>query len=215
MFFWERKKHNRELRENERRIRESQERHIRKGKEHLLKYTVDNMLKRKVEFNLYKYRNEALKIATHIPQEGKTKGDIMALAYRQIWNDLTLQKYELIWGEELRNFMTHEQKQTRFNQYKQEFLKHIEAIEQEERQKRTQLYKNDAHLSAKIETLIKLSEELEAREKEIDAQRVNVQEKIKALESQLKEPQEHTTKPHRPDLDRLEVMLNELRRLKQ
>lgn len=208
---------------------------IRRKVEYFIGIAISNS-KETIELD---YKQQAERIALKLDHSGRTKKEVLAIAYRQIRDSLTLQNTALdncFTSESYKRQYAHyeysasAQKSTYFNvvdwitdqdrqTYLEAHIKPLTAIIQDlegqaQEQRETLAYKQ-ALTQTVDDRIEQIQHQQQTREAELDQQLKTVQAQIEKAQKALT-LQNRTLTPEntRPDMDRLENMLEELRRLK-
>ncbi len=184
------------------------------------RYKIDGVLKEKIKdkYISIEYRTKAHALAQAMDQQGLGKKDVLALGYRQVLDRLTLENTVLdavFYGETKARTVAYITPDDR-NQYLERHRDHLRAIihelETEAHQERQQFTEQQKTADTVENRLDQIQQKQDLREKALDQQILAVQKQIEKINAVLS--QKPTPQPHSPDFDRLETMLEQLRRLK-
>ena len=184
------------------------------------RYKIDNVLKGKIKdtYVSLEYKNKAYALAQAMDQQGLGKKDVLALGYRQVLDSLNLENTVLdavFYGESKARtvaYITPDDRNQYLERHKSFLRAIIEELETEAHQERQQLIERQKIADTVENRLEQIQQKQNLRENELDQQILAVQNQIKQVQAVLsKKP---TPAPHSPDFERLETMLEQLRRLK-
>jgi uncharacterized protein (UPF0305 family) len=164
------------------------------------------------------YKTKAHALAQAMNHQGLGKKDVLALGYRQVLDSLNLENTvldDVFYGATKTRtvaYITPDDRNQYLARHKSFLRAIIDELETEAHQERQQLAERQKTADTVENRLDQIQQKQEVREKALDQQILAVQDQIQRVQAVLsKKP---TPKVHSPDFDRLEKMLDELRRLK-
>jgi hypothetical protein len=164
------------------------------------------------------YNDKAYLIAQSLDQQGFTKKELIAVGYRQIIKSLSLDNPSLSSNfntyrrDQTISYITSEDKERYLTLYTTSLQSIIDRLESASEKKRQQIAERQEQVDTVENRLAQIKEQQDIKEKELDDKLLVVQEKIETVQDVLS--QKTVSTPPRPDFDRLEAMLEQLRRLK-
>ncbi len=184
------------------------------------RYKIDRVLKEEIKdkYVSLEYKTKAHALAQAMNQQGLGKKDVLALGYRQVLDGLNLENTVLdavFYGATKTRtvaYITSDDREQYLARHKSFLRAIIDELETEAHQERQRLAERQKIADTVENRLDQIQQKQALREKVLDQQILAVQEQIQRVQAVLsKKP---TPAPHSPDFDRLEKMLDKLRRLK-
>ena len=239
MAFWNKKK---EPKKPPDRTMENYQKTVRRGlakvKREKVELVIDVLIKNAQTTAQSDYKHQALQMAFTLDQSGKTKKEVLILAYRQIRDALNqentnlddhfkLEQYRYVyagfnWGGvshsdrfDMVDLLTDQDRQAYLDAHRKPLTTVITQLEKETAAKRDALDQKQQITQTVQSRLNQIQHQQQARENEIDQQIDTVDAQIqKVLEALTQQKERANPKQNGTDLDRLETMLDDLRRLK-
>ena len=184
------------------------------------RYDIERVFKGDIKetYSALEYKNKAYAIAQGIDDPALTKKERLARGYRQVLDRLDLNTTCLddVFNDQHKAqtvpFITAEDRERYLTRHTSFLRSIIDTLEIEAHQTRQQLLKQQ-QLANTVETrLDQIQQQQALKETTLDQQILAVQQQIKEIQAVLSQKPSPT--PHTPDFDRLETMLEQLRRLK-